>query len=37
MSLIKRIGAELRASGKFDGLAHEMNRPEAQELFAPRD
>lgn len=37
MSLIKKIGTELRATGKFDGLAHEMNRPEAQELFAPRD
>jgi 2-methylisocitrate lyase-like PEP mutase family enzyme len=37
MSLIKRIGEELRASGKFDGLEHSMNRPEAQKLFEPRD
>jgi 2-methylisocitrate lyase-like PEP mutase family enzyme len=37
MSLIKTIGTELRATGKFDVLEHSMNRPEAQELFAPRD
>jgi 2-methylisocitrate lyase-like PEP mutase family enzyme len=37
MSLIKRIGAELRASGRFDVLEHSMNRPEAQKLFEPRD
>jgi 2-methylisocitrate lyase-like PEP mutase family enzyme len=37
MSLIKKIGADLFATGKFDGLEHSMNRPEAQELFAPRD
>ena len=37
MSLIKRIGEELHASGKFDGLEHSMNRPEAQKLFEPRD
>jgi 2-methylisocitrate lyase-like PEP mutase family enzyme len=37
MSLIKRIGEELHASGKFDGLDHSMNRPEAQKLFDPRD
>jgi 2-methylisocitrate lyase-like PEP mutase family enzyme len=37
MSLIKKIGTELRATGKFDVLEHSMNRPEAQELFAPRD
>lgn len=33
MSLIKKIGTELRASGKFDVLEHSMNRPEAQGLF----
>jgi 2-methylisocitrate lyase-like PEP mutase family enzyme len=37
MSLIKKIGAELRATGRFDVLEHSMNRPEAQGLFAPRD
>ena len=37
MSLIKKIGEELRATGKFDGLEHSMNRPEAQKLFEPRD
>jgi len=37
MSLIKRIGEELRASGTFDGLEHSMNRLEAQKLFDPRD
>jgi len=37
MSLIKRIGEELRASGRFDVLEHSMNRPEAQKLFGPRD
>ena len=37
MSLIKRIGEELRASGRFDVLEHSMNRPEAQKLFEPRD
>jgi 2-methylisocitrate lyase-like PEP mutase family enzyme len=37
MSLVKRIGEELRASGTFDGLEHSMNRPEAQKLFGPRD
>jgi 2-methylisocitrate lyase-like PEP mutase family enzyme len=37
MSLIKKIGEELRATGKFDVLEHSMNRPEAQKLFEPRD
>lgn len=37
MSLIKRIGTELRASGRFDVLEHSMNRPEAQSLFSPRE
>ena len=37
MSLIKRIGEELHASGRFDVLEHSMNRPEAQQLFEPRD
>jgi 2-methylisocitrate lyase-like PEP mutase family enzyme len=37
MSLIKRIGEELRAGGKFDVLEHSMNRPDAQKLFEPRD
>ena len=37
MSLIKKIGAELRDGGRFDMLAHTMNRPEAQGLFEPRD
>jgi 2-methylisocitrate lyase-like PEP mutase family enzyme len=37
MSLIKKIGEELRASGRFDVLEHSMNRPEAQKLFGPRD
>jgi 2-methylisocitrate lyase-like PEP mutase family enzyme len=37
MSLIKKIGEDLRAAGKFDGLEHSMNRPEAQKLFEPRD
>jgi 2-methylisocitrate lyase-like PEP mutase family enzyme len=37
MSLIKTLGAELKATGKFDGLEHSMNRPEAQKLFEPRD
>ena len=37
MSLIKRIGEELRATGKFHMLEHAMNRPEAQKLFEPRD
>jgi 2-methylisocitrate lyase-like PEP mutase family enzyme len=37
MSLIKRIGEELRSSGRFDGLEHSMNRPDAQKLFEPRD
>ena len=37
MSLIKRIGGELRATGRFDVLEHSMNRPEAQKLFESRD
>jgi 2-methylisocitrate lyase-like PEP mutase family enzyme len=37
MSLIKRIGEELHASGRFDVLEHSMSRPEAQKLFEPRD
>ena len=37
MSLIKRIGEGLRATGTFDVLEHSMNRPEAQKLFEPRD
>jgi len=37
MSLIKRIGAELHTSGRFDVLEHSLNRPEAQKLFEPRD
>jgi 2-methylisocitrate lyase-like PEP mutase family enzyme len=37
MSLIKTMAEDLRATGRFDGLAHSMNRPEAQALFAPRD
>jgi 2-methylisocitrate lyase-like PEP mutase family enzyme len=37
MSMIKKIGEELRTTGKFDGLEHSMNRPEAQKLFEPRD
>ena len=36
MSLVKRIGEDLRATGGFDGIAHTMNRAEAQALFAPR-
>jgi 2-methylisocitrate lyase-like PEP mutase family enzyme len=37
MSLIKKIGEDLRTTGTFDGLAHSMNRPDAQKLFEPRD
>jgi 2-methylisocitrate lyase-like PEP mutase family enzyme len=37
MSLIKTIGEALRATGKFDGIGHSMNRPEVQKLFEPRD
>ena len=37
MSLIKKIGEELRSTGTFDVLEHSMNRPEAQKLFEPRD
>jgi 2-methylisocitrate lyase-like PEP mutase family enzyme len=37
MSLIKTIGEDLRATGKFDGIGHSMNRPEVQKLFEPRD
>jgi 2-methylisocitrate lyase-like PEP mutase family enzyme len=37
MSLIKTIGEDLRATGKFDRIGHSMNRPEAQKLFEPRD
>jgi hypothetical protein len=37
MSLIKRIGEDLRSTGTFDGLQHLMNRPEAQKLFESRD
>jgi 2-methylisocitrate lyase-like PEP mutase family enzyme len=37
MSLIKTIAGGLRSTGRFDVLAHSMNRPEAQALFAPRD
>ena len=37
MSLIKSIGEGLRATGTFGGIAHSMNRPEAQKLFEPRD
>jgi 2-methylisocitrate lyase-like PEP mutase family enzyme len=37
MSLIKTIGAELRATGRFDVLEHSIARPEVQQLFAPRD
>jgi 2-methylisocitrate lyase-like PEP mutase family enzyme len=37
MSLIQRIGKELRENGTFDILEHTMNRPEAQKLFAPRE
>ena len=37
MSLIRKIGTELRDSGRFDILAHSMSRPEAQQLFEPRN
>jgi 2-methylisocitrate lyase-like PEP mutase family enzyme len=37
MSLIKTIGEDLHATGKFDGIGHSMNRPEVQKLFEPRD
>jgi 2-methylisocitrate lyase-like PEP mutase family enzyme len=37
MSLIKHIGAELRATGKFDVLEHAIQRPEVQKLFEPRE
>jgi 2-methylisocitrate lyase-like PEP mutase family enzyme len=37
MSLIKKIGEDLRANGTFDGIGHSMNRPEAQKLFEPRE
>src|SRR5262245_21438905 len=36
MSLIQKLGAELRSSGRFDMLAHSVNRLEAQQLFEPR-
>jgi 2-methylisocitrate lyase-like PEP mutase family enzyme len=37
MSLIKQIGEDLFAHRRFDALKHSMNRPEAQQLFEPRD
>jgi 2-methylisocitrate lyase-like PEP mutase family enzyme len=37
MSLIQRIGQELRETGRFELLAHSINRPEVQKLFAPRE
>src|SRR5262249_11841449 len=37
MSLIKRIGDELRTSGRFESLDHSITRAEVQQLFAPRD
>jgi 2-methylisocitrate lyase-like PEP mutase family enzyme len=37
MSLIKTIGEQLLATGRFDVLEHSMNRPEAQKLFEPTD
>jgi 2-methylisocitrate lyase-like PEP mutase family enzyme len=37
MSLIKTIGTTLRASGRFEVVAHAMNRPEAQGLFDRKD
>jgi 2-methylisocitrate lyase-like PEP mutase family enzyme len=37
MSLIQRIGEELRATGRFDALEHSINRANVQKLFAPRD
>ena len=33
MSLIKKIGEELRATGRFDVLEHSINRAEVQKLF----
>jgi len=37
MSLIQRIGVELRSSGRFDILDHSMTRAEVQQLFARKD
>jgi 2-methylisocitrate lyase-like PEP mutase family enzyme len=37
MDLIQQIGADLRATGRFDTLKHAINRADVQKLFAPRD
>jgi 2-methylisocitrate lyase-like PEP mutase family enzyme len=37
MSLIEKIGKELRSTGRFDLLAHSINRADVQKMFAPRD
>jgi 2-methylisocitrate lyase-like PEP mutase family enzyme len=36
-SLIQAMARELHDHGRFDVLAHAVNRPEVQALFAPRD
>jgi 2-methylisocitrate lyase-like PEP mutase family enzyme len=35
--LIQKIGQDLRATGRFDLLAHSINRADVQKLFALRD
>jgi 2-methylisocitrate lyase-like PEP mutase family enzyme len=37
MDVIQQIGADLRATGRFDTLKHAINRADVQKLFAPRD
>jgi 2-methylisocitrate lyase-like PEP mutase family enzyme len=35
MSAVRKLADELRASGRFDGLAATMRHPDAQQLFTP--
>jgi 2-methylisocitrate lyase-like PEP mutase family enzyme len=37
ISLIQKIGVDLRTTGRFDTLQHSINRADVQKLFAPRD
>lgn len=37
MSLVQKIAEDLRATGRFDLLAHSINRADVQKMFTPRD
>jgi 2-methylisocitrate lyase-like PEP mutase family enzyme len=36
MSMIQRMGEDLRTTGRFDALEHSINRADVQKMFAPR-